>query len=280
MQSCIYEGWVRHRRFEPVSHSFRYRLYMMYLDLAELDTVFSRFMCWSTRSPALARFRRQEHLGDHSEPLDVSVRKLVYEKTGRVIDGPVRLLTQLRYYGFQMNPVSYFYCYDPSGENVEVVVAEVNNTPWGEQHCYMLERPQEHGTRVPCDVWCRKDFHVSPFMPMQMNYKWHLSAPADQLNIHIENHWTDVTAPDAADKISEEIPFDVTMSLHRTEISRGSMTRVLFQYPAMTAKVFAGIYWQAARLWWKRVPFVPHPQKVDDSELLRKNNLSEPSVKS
>ncbi|MFY9255769.1 MAG: DUF1365 domain-containing protein [Fuerstiella sp.] len=265
MNSCIYEGWVRHRRFEPTPHAFNYRLYMMYLDLQEMDSDFKSFPCWSTKGPALAWFRRSEHLGDPQQPLYESVADFVQDQTGRAINGPIRLLTQLRLYGFQMNPVSYFYCFDENGENVQAVVAEVNNTPWGEQHCYVIDQPQKPGTRIPRVVWSPKTFHVSPFMPMNMNYKWHLSAPADRLNIHLENHLT--AKQDSTDfpDINSKPTFDVTMAMRRTEISRSSLTRVLFQYPAMTMKVFVGIYWQAWKLWWKKIPFVPHPQKVDDS---------------
>ena len=40
LQSCIYEGAVRHRRYLPVPHAFGYSLYMMYLDLGELPHLF------------------------------------------------------------------------------------------------------------------------------------------------------------------------------------------------------------------------------------------------
>ena len=34
---------------QPVAHEFRYRLFMMYLDLDELSTVFRRRWLWSSR---------------------------------------------------------------------------------------------------------------------------------------------------------------------------------------------------------------------------------------
>jgi len=138
MQSGIYEGRVQHRRYAPLPHVFRYPLYLLYLDLAELDQVFRRRWLWSTHLWTLARFRRADHFGDPNRSLDSAVRDLVESRTGRRPMGPVRLLTQLRHLGFLMNPVSFYYCFDTADQKVEWVVAEVTNTPWGEQHCYVL----------------------------------------------------------------------------------------------------------------------------------------------
>ena len=138
MHSCIYNGWVRHRRYEPTGHEFRYRLFMMYLDLAELPQLFDRYWCWSTRRAALARFQREDYHGDAAKPLDEAVRDSVARVTGRRPSGPIRVLTHLRYFGYIFNPVTFYYCFDESGTQVETILAEITNTPWKERHAYAL----------------------------------------------------------------------------------------------------------------------------------------------
>ena len=168
LASAIYAGHVRHRRFEPTEHSFRYPLFLMYLDLSELDSVFRDRWLWSTRRPAVARFDRRGHLGDPRQPLDASVRDLVESKTGRRPTGPIRLLTHLRYFGHCFNPVSFYYCFDETGAELETLVAEVNNTPWGERHCYVLSEGTESTNGAVKSFRAAKQFHVSPFMDMNV----------------------------------------------------------------------------------------------------------------
>ena len=107
MRSAIYHGWLRHRRHAPRLHAFRYRLFLMYLDLAELDTVFRGRWLWSTRRTALARFDRADHLGDPDVPLERAVRDLVESRGGRRPAGPIRLLPHLRYFGHCFNPPTH-----------------------------------------------------------------------------------------------------------------------------------------------------------------------------
>ena len=257
MKSAIYEGQVKHRRVLPREHAFDYRVFMVCLDLSELDHVFAGRWFWSTRRKALARFRREDHLGEASAPLEQSVRDRVEHRTGQRPDGPIRLLTNLSYFGYGFNPVSFYYCYDREDRQVETIVAEVNNTPWGEQTCYVLDGRKYAGGAAHRQFSPAKEMHVSPFMPMDIDYEWRFSEPRLKLGVYMEN----------AQK-GEKI-FDATLNLNRVEISGRSLARVLVVYPFMTLKIILAIHWQALRLWLKRVPVYDHPHKQE--QLKRKH---------
>src|SRR5262245_17278776 len=238
MHSAIYQGWLRHRRFRPRAHAFRYPLFLAYLDLAELDEVFRGRWLWSTRRRAVARFCREDHLGDSDTSLEDAVRALVLAQTGKRPEGRIALLTHLRYFGYCFNPVSFYYCFDRT-ERVETVVAEVNNTPWGERHCYVLSgRPLRFRTD--------KAMHVSPFMPMDVRYEWRFSEPGEHLVVGM-----------GLERGGRKI-FDATLALQRHPISNC----VLARFPLMTVQVIAAIHWQALRLWLKGVPFYNHPARL------------------
>lgn len=253
MKSCIYRGTVRHRRFSPVEHDFNYPLFMMYLDLEELPEVFDGRLLWSARRPALAWFKRGDYLGDPAVPLAESVRFEVERQTGNRPAGPIRLLTHLRYFGYVMNPVTFYYVFDSADTVVDTIVAEVNNTPWNERHAYVLSPDRNEGTRFKKRYRVKKEFHVSPFLDMNMTYDWRFTEPRRNLLVHMENliH---------ADKV-----FHATLVMHREEISGRSLARILMRFPWMTARVTTGIYWQALHLHLKGTPFHAHPAKREVS---------------
>jgi DUF1365 family protein len=228
----------------PVPHEFRYRLFLLYLDLAELPDLFNGRWLWSARRPAPAWFRRADYLGDPAVPLDRAVRDLVEARTGRRPRGAVRLLTHLRYWGYVQNPVSFYYCFDPDGA-LEAIVAEVTNTPWGERHAYVVPAApgaRRHRAGLP------KALHVSPFHPMDHAYAWCFSEPGERLAVQMEN-WAGGARV-----------FDATLLLARRPITGSTLAGALLRHPWMTASVVLGIYWQALRLRLKGVPFHPHPR--------------------
>jgi DUF1365 family protein len=255
VKSCIYRGSVTHTRHAPRTHAFSYRLFMMYLDLGELNEVFAGRWLWSARRPAVAWFRRADYLGPVHQPLDEAVRDRAQSLTGSRPTGPIRVLTHLRYLGYIQNPVTFYYCFDERGDRVETILAEITNTPWGERHTYAVhpigpDAPNRDGvTGVDHTHHFPKAFHVSPFMDMDHRYGWRFSPPGQTLRVHMEN------------RAGGGRIFDASLSLRREEISARSLASVLALYPFMTVRVVAGIYWQALRLWLKRTPFFVHPAK-------------------
>jgi DUF1365 family protein len=255
MHSRIYEGTVRHRRYAPIEHRFRYRLYWMYLDLDELDDLFRGRWFWSNGRRNLCSFHREDHLGRSAEPLEESVRNLVERELDRRPAGPIRLLTQLRHCGFVMNPISLYFCYDAAGEEVDAVVVEVHNTPWGEQHCYVLNTCLSDPS--PSKRVCvEKEFHVSPYMGMRQTYVFRLRKPGRRLVAHIENR-------ECGSKL-----FDATLVLNERSFSRWNLSRMLLRFPLASLRIAASIYWQAFRLWLKGAPYYPHPKTLEDTKAI------------
>lgn len=247
MESAIYTGWVQHRRHRPHRHRLRYRVFMMLLDLSELDRVFAGTRWWSTARWAPACFRREDFFGDPSLSLDEAVRRRVAEEVGRRPQGPIRMLANLRYFGYIMNPLTCYYCFNLEG-HLEYVVTEVTNTPWKERHSYVLTcEPQSRVQRKEID----KQFHVSPFNPMHMTYRWWYRQPDESLRMHIQN-W-------ARQEGVRTLDFDATLILRREEITPRRLNQLLWRYPLMTLKVVAAIYWEALKLFARRTPFYSHP---------------------
>lgn len=253
--SALYTGWVRHRRHAPHAHAFRYRLFMAYLDLAEIEQVFARRWLWSVGRRNVAEFRRSDYLGDAAIPLDTAVRDCVEQHGLERPQGPIRMLTHLRYFGQCFNPVSFYYCFAEDGCTLQTLVAEITNTPWKQRHAYVLP-VAESTLRGEIHAWVfEKRFHVSPFMAMEHSYAWRFGIPGDELRVHM-----DVLQPESGAGPGDR-EFDVTLVLQRKPIDARHLAAVLFRFPLMTLQVVAAIHWHALRLWLRGNPVHDHPDK-------------------
>lgn len=249
LNSRLYSGTIGHCRHMPAVNKFRYQLFMLYLDLDELDSLFDKYWLWSSKRINFAWFKRADHSGDPQQPLSETIRDLVSKKTGHRPTGPIRLLTNLRYLFYKSNPVSFYYCFAADGKTVQNIVAEVTNTPWGERYCYVLGDDEKIAPpTADNNLHYRTDkrFTVSPFMPMDMHYQFEFSLPTEQLKVKMQNH-----------RQGQRV-FDVELDMAAKPITSATLAKQLFKLPLMTAKVTAAIYWQALKIALKRVPFLGH----------------------
>ena len=139
LNSAIYTGQVRHRRFSPKSHAFLYNVFMVYLDLQEVDDVFEQSRWWSSDRFNIAQFKRSDFFDKHADgSLYDAVSSWLERENGSRPEGPIRMLANLRYFGFIINPITCYYCFDKTGKKLQTIILEVTNTPWGEYCKYIL----------------------------------------------------------------------------------------------------------------------------------------------
>jgi DUF1365 family protein len=270
-QSKIGVGWVRHRRYLPKAHSFQYPLHLFCLNLDHIESDFKQHPCYSTR-PNLVWFRRKDYFyhnqndpnQNQSSQSDLKQALLdhIEQLTGHRLSGPILIATHLRCLGFNFNPVTFYFCYDQQPFNQiatnqpAIILAQITNTPWGERHTYTLSckealqhpgviKGQQRGNIQVFEF--SKAFLVSPFMPMDMHYRWSFKLTSSALIVHMINQ-----------KAGQKT-FDATLKLQWLSLTHNNLTSALYQHPLMPLKVVGGIYWQAFNLLLKRIPFYGHP---------------------
>ena len=275
-KSALYTGAIRHRRFVPITHSFNYPIFMMYLDLDEIDSLFSSKWYCSLERFNLVSFKRKDYFNPEVSSLKQAVIDRVenyYQANDIQLPAikAVRMLGHVRYFGYNFNPVVFYYCFD-TDDQIVAILSEITNTPWGERHSYVhpiacyqqfdqdnitVTRHENNSDSHKFKFEFRKQFHVSPFNPMNMDYRWVFSEAKQSLHVHMDNF---------IQNNEGEKHFDATLTMKRQAFEK-NLASTLIQQPLLTVKVVWGIYWQALKLWVKRSPFYDHPNEVLQPDL-------------
>jgi uncharacterized protein len=240
--SCLFEGWVMHRRLRPRHHRFKYRVFSMLVDVSELPRLDRELRFFKWNRFGLFSFHDRDH-GDGGD-LNAWLDRLL-TGAGLQAQGARYVLCYPRILGYVFNPLSVWFCHD-CDERLAAIVYEVHNT-YDERHAYVLPVGQDsrlvrHG--------CAKDFYVSPFLSRDCRYLFRVRAPGEDVAIAI--HEEEAGAP----------ILNASFAGVRAGLSDASLLRMLLRYPLMTVKVVAAIHFEAVRLMLKGIRRHPHSPKT------------------
>ena len=238
IESAIYSGKVFHRRVQPKVHAFEYDIYLYWIKLSETALLHEQVGGFADKQlgRSIVNFTRSDYLGDAAESLEDAVLAKMSALHGNALEGDVFMLGQIRTFGIYFSPVNFYYLRNSDNQFTHML-AEVSNTPWNERHHYLVD------LKVQAD--CPKAFHVSPFNPMDMTYHWRISQPDKFLRLQLTCS-------------KEKTHFEASIDMEKIPLTTANLRKMLLSIPSMTLKTMAGIYWQALKLFVKRVPIYTH----------------------
>ncbi|MBT6232525.1 MAG: DUF1365 domain-containing protein [Nitrosomonadales bacterium] len=240
----IYKGTISHSRIKDAHHSFTYKTSMLFLDIDDIENAFSKNFFWSYEKFNVAAFYRKDFFGDPAKPLKDEIVKLVSKKLNYKVNGKIFLLTTIRFFGYCFNPVSFYYCFD-NNKKLITIVSHITNTPWEETHAYVHDCKKIRGGTK--NFVFKKAFHVSPFLPMDLEYNWRFTEPKDFLFVSMECFK------------DQKKYFNASLRLTNQAWSTYALNKLLFLSFPMSLKAIISIYWNALILYFKKVKFYPHP---------------------
>ena len=244
-------GEVRHRRHLPKSHQLSYKQHMVLLDISAVPTSLCRSGWWAKLQRAGLSFVRADYMPAAADQphlsLQQSLRDRVEDETGTRPDGSIIMLAHLRQWGYCFNPVSFYFCHHQGA--LAAIIAEITNTPWGERHAYVLDVQQAEATAAGYRFRFSKAFHVSPYMPMDMDYCWTFTVREQHIAILMQLYR------------EQRCVFDAAYGLRIEPWSEVALARMPWRYPLQCQRVWWGIYWHALMLKLKKIRFYPHPDR-------------------
>ena len=234
LRSGVYSGTVFHRRVRPCVHALRYRIFMLLIDLDEWDALVARLRWLGAGRFGLMTLRAQDHGDGSSTPLRTQVERRLID-AGLPTGGRIQILTLPRILGYGFNPLSVYFCHDAVGR-LAAIQYEVSNT-FGGRHSYLMPVGAASGAVRQAVA---KAFHVSPFMDMDLTYRFEVEPPAS-----LEDETTRVSI--AVEDADGPVLF-TGFSGVRAEMTDANLGRAWLSHPLLTLKVIAGIHWEAVRL--------------------------------
>lgn len=245
-KSGIYQGVVSHKRFSPKYHQFSYNVSMLGILLDELDKITEQYTLFGTQWFNPVRFNEKDYIKSEPGSLKLRIANKVKNLGGKWDGHKVLMVVQCRCLGLYFSPINFYYCFDKNDECL-YMLAEVSNTPWNERHYYLVNVPRKSDKKNNGkDNISKKDFHVSPFMEMNINYHWNINRPKEKILINIQNLTLD----------SNEKVFEANMKLTKQPLKVLTLVKSWLSLPFTIIKIVSLIYWQAIRLFIKRIPIV------------------------